>query len=453
MNNNKTTEGVELLLGDPKKAIWKLSLPTIIAMTITFSHHFIDGIWIAGLGKNAIAAIGFIMPIFQITIGLANGIGAGATAVISRYIGEDNKNQVDNTAFHVLLLIIIISIVIDIIAILFLKPIILFLGAGETADLAYQYTMIFLIGFIFVNFTTISCGILRGEGNVKKATYAMILGAILNMILDPILIYYFSFGMVGASLASILSFFIASLFIIKWFKKDTYVKFSYKSFKLDKKIIKRLLSVGLPVGAEYTIFSILTIVFNMIILTVSGINGIAIYSAGWRVFMLVTVPIMGVSASIVPVLAASYGGRKYENFNIILNYAIKLGTIIGFIILSIIFIFADQIAYIFAYTNQTSEFLEGISTFLRIGSFFIMCVPLGSIAASFFQGLGRGLDSLILTFIRELLLISIFAYIFAITLNFGIIGVWIGLVIGSMIGSLMSLAYSKLFIKSFLKSV
>jgi len=373
MNNEKTTEGVELLLGDPKKAIWKLSLPTIIAMTITFSHHFIDGIWVAGLGENAIAAIGFITPIFQITIGLANGIGAGATAVISRYIGEDNRNQVDNTAFHVLLLIIITSIIIALIAILFLKPIILFLGAGETADLAYQYSMIFLIGFIFVNFSTISCGILRGEGNVKKATYAMIFGAILNMILDPILIYYLSFGMVGASIASILSFFIASWLILKWFKKYTYIKFHMNHFKFDKEIIKRLLLVGLPVGAEYTIFSIVTIVFNMIILTVSGINGIAIYSAGWRVLMLAIVPLMGVSVSIVPVLAASYGGRRYENFNIILNYAIKLETIIGFIILCIIFIFSNQIAYIFAYTNQNQEFLEGISTFLRIDSFLIIC--------------------------------------------------------------------------------
>ncbi|MDR2874124.1 MAG: hypothetical protein LBV42_05240 [Methanobrevibacter sp.] len=143
---DEKTKEVKVLLGDPKKAILKLSGPMIIAMIVMQSYNLIDVIWVAGLGSDAIAAVGFIAPLFLIYFGISNGLGAGATAVISRYIGAENKIQANNSAFHVLILIFIISILTTVIGIIILKPFLLFSGAASVSDLAYHYGVVFIGG-------------------------------------------------------------------------------------------------------------------------------------------------------------------------------------------------------------------------------------------------------------------------------------------------------------------
>ena len=111
---HKETEGVATILGDPKKAILKLSWPMIIAMLISSLYVFVDGIWVAGLGQDALAAIGFITPVFLVVMGFSNGLGAGATAVISRFIGEGDKAKVDNAALHIILLTIVFTVIVTV---------------------------------------------------------------------------------------------------------------------------------------------------------------------------------------------------------------------------------------------------------------------------------------------------------------------------------------------------
>jgi putative MATE family efflux protein len=449
---DEKTKGVKILLGNPKKAILKLSGPMIVAMIVNYSYNLIDAMWVAGLGSDALAAIGFISPLFLIWLGLSNGLGAGATAVISKYIGAENKIQANNTVFHVLILIVIVSILTTIIGIVFLKLFLLFSGAGSTLDLAYQYGVIFIGGSFFMIFMNASYGILRAEGNVKKTTYAMVLGAILNMILDPLFIYYFSLGISGAAYTSLLSVIIISILLIICFKKETYIKLSYKFFNFNKKIIKQLLYIGLPAGAEFFIFATVTTIFNELLIIFSGVQGVAVYSAGWRLILFACVPIMAISLSVIPLIGVSYGKKRFHNFLIIRDYTIKLETLIALIISVTIFIFANQISFIFTGSNQTPGFFNEMTAFLRIVCFFILFMPVGSVIAPMFQGLGRGFDSLILTFTRELLLIVVFAYLFSIVLKMGENGVWLGLVVGTIVGSLVSFIYSQIFMKNFLKS-
>jgi putative MATE family efflux protein len=444
------TEGVNILLGDPKKAIFKLSIPMIIAMLISQSYNLVDSFWVTGLGLDALAATGFISPLISALIGISSGLGVGATAAISRYIGSEDKAQVDNAAFHTLILIIIISALTTILGIIFLKPLLLILKAGSVIDLTYQYGVIYVLGSFFIVFINTSYGILRAEGNIKKVTYAMIMGAILNIILDPLFIYYFYLGVSGAAYASILSLVIVSIFLVKWFRDDTYINFSYKFFNFSKEILKRLLLVGLPAGTEVFIFSLITIIFNVLLMMVAGIQSVAIYSAGWRVLMFAAIPFFAISSSIVPVIASSYGAEKFYNFLTIRDYAMKLETIVISVVSILIFIFADQIATIFIYFNSNPDFFNGLVIFLRIMSFFILFKPLSSVSASILQGLGRGFDSLILILIREFFFNVVFAYVLAVVLQIGENGIWIGMVIGNIIGGLLSFLYSQKLIKNFL---
>ena len=441
------TEGVSTILGDPKKAILKLSGPMIIAMMITSLYNLIDGVWVAGLGQNALAAVGFITPIFMVVIGFSNGLGAGATAVISRFIGEGSKDKANNAAIHIILLTIIFTIIIMVSLGLFLRPILEMLGAGVTVNLALAYGNIVFAGSIFIVFTAAAYGILRAEGNVKKTTYAMSLGAILNIILDPLFIYTWGYGIAGAGIATVLSMAVSSFIILYWFKKDTYIRISLKFFNFSKDILKKILAVGIPAGAEFLIMAILAGSLNMILVFVSGADAVAIYSSGWRVLMIAIVPIISVSISVVAIVGASFGARRYENFSIIQNYSIKIGTIISIITAVSTFILAPYIAMLFTYSPETAALNGPITDFLRVMALFYLFVPMGSTAASIFQGVGKGLDSFMLTAIRELLLVVVFAYILAIPLGMGQYGVWWGIVIGNIIGSLIALIWSKLYIK------
>lgn len=446
-NSYEETEGVSTILGDPKKAILKLSGPMIIAMLITSLYNLIDGIWVAGLGQNALAAIGFITPIFMVVMGFSNGLGAGATSIIARFIGEGDKQKVDNAGMHIMLLTVIFTIIVTVLLLLFLRPILEGLGAGVTMDLALSYGNIVFAGSIFLVFTAAAYGILRAEGNVKKTTYAMSFGAILNMILDPIFIYTFGWGIAGAGIATVLSMAIVSLIIIYWFKGDTYVNLSLKFFDYSSDILKKILNVGIPAGAEFLIIAILVGVLNMILVTVSGADAVAIYSSGWRVVMIAIVPIISVSISAVAVVGASFGARRYENFEIIQTYSIKIGLLIAVITAVATFILAPYIATIFTYSPGTASLHGLITDFLRLMALFYIFVPIGAIASAIFQGVGRGFDSFMLTAIRELLLIIVFAYILAIPLGLGQQGVWWGIVVGNIIGSIIAFIWSKLYIK------
>ncbi|MDR1722200.1 MAG: MATE family efflux transporter, partial [Methanobrevibacter sp.] len=312
------TKGVSLLLGDPKKAILRLSIPTIIAMVINSLYALIDGIWVAGLGGDALAAIGFVNPLYLIVMGFSNGLGAGATSVISRYIGEKNKKQADNTALHVILLIAILTIIFTVVLLLFLKEILIAIGTGpEVLNLSMTYGRILFIGTVFMVFSSTAYGILRAEGNVTKTTYGMLVGAIINMILDPIFIYQFGMGIFGAGLATILSLAIVSILILYWFKEETYIDFSFKDFVYNNKLIKQILNVGLPAGFEFLIIAFLNGFLNLILMMVSNVQGVAVYTAGWRVVMMGMVTPIAIGISVVAVTGANYGGRRYENLKII----------------------------------------------------------------------------------------------------------------------------------------
>ena len=444
--NSEETEGISTILLDPKKAILKFQT-LIVAMILTSMNNFIDGIWIAGLGENALAAIGFITPGIMLLNGVSSGLSNGAISVISRFIGANNKKEADNAALHIILLVVFFSVIFLSLSLLFLEPVLLILGAGNTLEYGLHYGYILFGACIFPMFAIASYGILRAEGKVKKTIYAMSLVAILNMILDPLLIYILDFGIAGASLATVISWAIISLIIIYWFKRDTYIDLAFKNFKYSLKTLKNILTVSLPSGSEFIVIAILVGIVNIILVAVSGYQGVAVFSAGWNIVLLVFIILTPVSIAVIATVAAAFGAKKFENLPIIQNFSIKLGILISVIIAITIFILAPFIAQLFTYSPETAGLSGLITEFLRVTAIYYISIPLGSVATAIFLGVGKGFDSFMLIILRELSLAAFFAYIFAIPLGFGQYGVWWGLVIGCIIGNLIAFIWSKLYIK------
>ena len=442
------TQGVTILTGDPKKAIISLSGPMIIAMLLMSSYNIVNAVWVVGLGSDALAAIGFMTPVFFIVMGLGTGIGAGATSAIARRIGANDRNGANNCAVHALLISLILSVIVTLPLVIFAEPIALLFGAGETAGLAAAYGQVLFAGSFFILFVNIAYGILRAEGDARRTMHAMVAASLLNIVLDPILIYGLGLGIAGAAWGTVISLAAATIVLCYWFfiKKDTYVCFSRQVFIPDRSVVSDILYVGIPASVEYLLMSALNIILNLILVMVATTDAVAVYSTGFRVVSFGIVPIVAIGTSVVSVVGAAYGARQYEKIRVAHTFSIIFGLAIALGISILTWIFACPIASVFSYSQESAHLYPAIAAFIGVMCFFYPFVPLGLLSSSLFQGVGKGPTSLFLTFMRSLVFAAVFAYLFAIPMGMGEQGVWWGIVAGEVAGGLLAFAWARVYL-------
>lgn len=443
-------KNIELMRGNPENAVKKLAIPIMISMLLTASYNIIDGIWIAGLGQSAIAGIGFVTPIFMILNGVSVGLGSGATSSISRFVGAKNHKKASISAEHSLLIFLIASIILTIVLLLIEKPLLILYGAnGQTLIEGLKYgTPLFagLFGFMFANGAS---GILRGEGDMKRAMYAVIVSVGLNAVLDPIFIYILNLGSAGASIATVVSSVISAIVIMYWIliKKDTYVDVKLKDFKYDSKIVKDILKVGVPASMDMFIMSIAMSLYLIFISMISGEYGIAVFTTGQRLYLFAIMPLTAIGSAVTAVVGSSFGAKNKEYISRAHIYGAKFGVIFGTIVTAILVIFSTPLSTIFAYTNNTASLIPGISTFLKIACLSLPFTGAGMVSSFFYQGIGKGTTSLMWTIIREVMFTVSFTYFFGIYINWGLIGIWLGLAIGRTLASILNFSYARYTIK------
>ena len=447
-------KNVELMRGEPEIAVRKLAIPIMISMLLTASYNIVDGIWVAGLGQAAIAGIGFVTPIFMILNGFSVGLGNGATSSISRSVGAKNRERASKSAAHSLLIFLAASIVLTVTLLIIQEPVLKTYGAsGQSLTEALKYGTPMFLGLFAFMFANGGSGILRGEGDMKRAMYAMIVFA-LNFILDPIFIYVLNLGSAGASLATIVSSLGAAIVIIYWIliKKDTYVNVTFKGFKFDSEIARDILKVGIPASLDMFVMSIAMSFYLMFISSVGGEYGIAAFTSGQRLYLFGIMPLTAIASAVAAVSGSAFGARNWDYLSRTHIYGTKFAMLVSIVILLILVIFAPQLSMIFAYTPETAPLIPEITSFLRIASFGLLLVGIGMPSSFFYQGIGRGTTSLAWTIIRELVFTVGFTYLFGIVLNWGLTGIWVGLAVGRIIASILNFTYARYTIRK-LKSV
>ena len=440
---------VELITGDPKKAINKLAWPMMLSMLLIMLYNLADSVWVSGLGADALAALGFITPLFMIIVGLGNGVGAGANSLIARAFGAKNNKLANNAALHSVIMTIIIGILTPIILIPLIPQIVVIMGGASVTDLCMDYSVVtfgFLIVFLF---SSVLSAILRSEGDVNRATIAIAITAVLNIVIDPIFIYTLNMGIAGAAWATVLSAGISCLVMAYWIwiKKDTYMNLSFKGFKKSKKITFEIMKVAVPSTAEQLIISGLTMAINAMFVIVSTTTAVAVYTASMRIVSMAMIPLMGIATALLTVAGAAYGARDYDKLKTSFIYSIKFGLVLSLILGAIVFIFAPQIALLFSYSASTAYLTAEIAFALRILCLFLIFVPFGIAGSFVFQGVGKGTASLIITIVRSLFAEVVFAYLIGIVLGYGSMGIYLGVIIGGFIGSMFGFTWASLFIK------
>ena len=437
------TEDIDLIVNHPKKAINKLALPIIISYLFMMMNNIIDGIWVSGLGPHPLAAVGFVTPLFLALVGFANGLGAGSNSLIARCIGAEDYHKAGNSAIHSIMLSIIMTIISTIIILILLKPLLLIMGAGEVINETMSYGTIVIGGIFSVFLPAMMAAIFRAQGEVKRASYPLILTAIINMILDPIFIYTLGWGIAGEAFATVLAGTLAALPMVYWMfvKQDSFLKVKMSEYKTDFSIYMDILVVGIPASLEQFIISFVSILMNYWLTVLSGTLAVAAYTATWRLVSIGMSPLIGIGVAALTVGGAAYGARNLTNLKTALNYGIKLGMISSIIVSSFFFIFANPLSFIFSYSADSAVLASSIVEALRILCFFILLMPFGILAGNIFQSMGKGTISLMLTILRSFIMEVIFAGLFAFVFAWGVVGVYAGLVCGMSVGCILGYIY------------
>jgi putative MATE family efflux protein len=449
------TKGLKALLGDPKKAILTLSLPMIVAMVVQTLYNLINRIWVSGLGTEAAAAVGFAFPLLFMGTALATGLGVGGGSAISRKIGAKDKKGGDIAAVHTLIIMVIAALAYAIPLFVFADDIFRLIGAGSATATASLYARIIYSASIVSFFTSIATALLRSEGDAKRSMLAMILGGILNAVLDPIFIYVFGWGVPGAAIASVVSMCVSASLLFYWLflKKNTFLSFHFRGFHFNKQIIKDILAVGFPASLLQLSMAIMLFLMNIIVEHINGTDGVAVFSAGWAVAMTASMPLLGMATAVVSVTGAAYGAREYKKVDIAHLYALKIGILIETSIAIATFIFAPEITRAFTTSSDMAHLGDEITTFLRIICIYYPATAFGMLSSSLFQGVGKGLYSLIVTILRTIILIIPLAWLFGVILGWGLPGAWWGLVMANIIGSAITFIWAKLYVNNLLKSI
>lgn len=426
----------------------------IVAMSVQTIYQLVDTYWVSGLGADALAAMGFVFPFFFISMALSNGLGIGGGAAISRRIGARDKTGADNVAVHTIVMMLLLVLIFTIPFYAFAPQIFSLVGAGRTTNLAVAYARVIFLGSFVVFFTNVANAILRAEGDSKRAMQAMVLGAALNIVLDPIFIYTFNMGIAGAAWATLLSLFISSLMMLNWlfFRKNTFVSFEFKGFSFERDIVNDIFKVTIPASTQQLSMSLSMLILNLIIVNVSNTDGVAVYSTGWRVATIAIAPLVGIATAVVSVSGAAFGAREFEKAETAHTYAIKLGLLIESGVAIFTFIFAPQIAAIFTQTEEAAHIAPDLVHFLRVICIFYPSVSLGMLSTSFFQGAGKGMNALTANLLRTIVFIPLFAAIFAFTLDMGQVGAWWGIVVGNGMGAGVTFVWARLYLSTILKT-
>ena len=467
-NSLDQTKGVKTLLGEPKKAVRKLAVPMIIAMLATTIYNLVDALWVSGFGKDiftsaevaevgtgALAAVGFAMPFYMMIMSLSVGLGLGGGSAISRRIGAKDKKGADNVAIHSIILSLLTAFIFSAILMIFANAIFQSIGAAETIHMATSYGRIIFTGAIFIFFINVALAILRAEGDAKRAMYAMVFGAVLNLILDPFFIFTFRLGVTGAAIATVLSMGVTAIILVYWlfFRKDTFVSFKFKDFKFKKDILKDIFRVGLPASVQQLSMSITMLVIIIIIpIAGGGSNTVAVYNTGWRIVMIAVLPLLGMATAVTSVCGAAYGAKSYDKLNTAYMYAAKTGFFVEILCAILIFVLAPLIAIVFTTRPEDIIIRDDLRIFLQITCIFYPASAFGIASSAMFQGTGKGIYALIATLLRTIFLTILLALISTFVLNAGVIGIWWSFVIANLVGSVISFGWGILYVRRLILS-
>jgi len=429
------------------RLLLNMAAPMILSMIIGALYNIVDSIFVSNYSEDALTAVSLAFPIQNIIVSLGTGVGVGVNALLSRLLGEKKQNDVNKAAGNGLVLGATVYLILLIFGLFFVKSFYKIQTENESiCDMGYSYLSVISIFSFGQIFQLIFERLLQSTGRTSFTMVTQITGAVINIILDPILIFGYlgfpSMGTKGAAVATVIGQIAAMVLgIIFNLKFNKEIQFSFKNIKLEKFYVQRICKVGIPAGITMFISSIMSFGINKILLGFST-TATAVFGAYFKLYTFVSMAAFGLNNALISIVAYNLGTKKYDR----INKAIKLSGIYSAIIGVI------GLVLLQALPNQIMQAFNASNTMLAIGvpalritslSFVFACVSI--MACYALQGLSVGIPSMIISAARQVIILLPVAYFLGKAM--GVTGVWWAFPITELVVMIVALILLKQALK------
>jgi putative MATE family efflux protein len=445
-------KGSPLVLGTD--SVWHLllqyAIPSVIAMTASSLYNIIDSIFIGqGVGPLAISGLAITFPLMNLSAAFGTLVGVGAATLMSLRLGQKDFSTANQILGNSFVLNILFGLTYTVLVLTFLDPILYFFGASsQTIPYARQYMTVISIGNFITHLYFGQNAMLRATGNPKKSMYLTIGSVIINIILAPLFIYGFKWGIRGAALATIIAQ--ASMLIVQikiFSNKNSFIRLQKGIFKLKRKIVVDSLSIGMAPFLMNAVSCVIVILINQGLIRYGGDYHVGAYGIINRFAFLFVMIIMGLNQGMQPIAGYNYGANQIDRVNKVLKYTILLATCVGTTGFLISELFPHAIASIFT-TDKT--LIELAIPGLRLVFMFYPIVGFQMVTSNFFQSIGLPKKAIFMSLSRQL--IFLLPGLLILPQYFGVKGIWYSLPVADILssiiaGSMLIIHYKKSTVK------
>lgn len=434
-----------------KKLLFTMSLPSIFGMLMQALYNVIDSIFVSRISQDALSAVTLAFPIQMIIISLCVGGGIGINSLISRRLGEGKNDEANNVAEHGILIMLAIYLLVFIFTVFFSDRV--YQSFSNDIDVV-GYGCVYVKIILFFSFGRLvaqsGMSILEGTGDMANSMKARLLGIIVNIILDPILIYGWfgipSMGVKGAAISTVVGQIITMIYIfIILIKKENYIKINLKKFHFKYKIVKDILVVGIPAMVMQGIMSIMLFGMNWVLATYDELASTA-FGVYYKIQTLIFLPVIGLGKGVLPIIGYNYGAKNKERVMATIKYGLIWS--ISFMTLGMI-VFQIFPQYLLKLFNSSDEMTKiGVRAF-RIISLSFPFAGATVIISNMFQAIGKSIYSMIISVLRQLVILLPIACLLG--FMFGLNYLWYSYIISDVVGMSISILIIKLIFKKDLK--
>lgn len=449
---------LQSFIQNPNVSLWKLTVPMAIGLFVNSIYILVDTYFLGSkIGTSAISALGYVMPFYFIIMGITFGLSAGTTTMIAQYIGKQDKDRAELVAQNSILMAFCFSILIFTFIYLFGKELLTLQGIGlDILALALEYFYVMAYGSIFLIFSIFIRGILIGEGESMLPMWALGIGTILNIILDPFFIDYL--GIKGAAYATMISqILVVSIFLYFIFiRKSTYIKFSFKRLTFDFQIWKEIFHIGIPTSISMLIMSMGLFIMNSIFIKDSHV---AAYNLSHRIENFVSLTLVALSSSQVTILSMFYGAKRFDLIKSMVRYTTMWAILIASFFSIIIYFFIEDIAPLFLTASSLEEIAmseRAIKTtvdYYKVMIFIYPFVGITMVSTRAMQAIGKAWPMMVTTLLRVILLQCTLTYIFISVMNKDIYWAWYGIGASVIMSALISYSMRVYFFNRLYKNI
>lgn len=391
----------QVFRNDPiPKAVAKLALPTMIGMLVTVVYNLADTFFVGKTGDpNQVAAVSITMPIFLLLMAFGNIFGIGGGSYISRLLGQKNADTAKRVSAFAFYVCAGLGIALGILALIFMKPILQISGASaNTYRYAKDYLVIIACGSPIIMLSFALGQIIRAEGAAREALMGMMMGTVVNIILDPILIILTGQGVKGAAVATVIANVLSVGYYICHLRKDnTLLAITMKYFCVDKDMIRNILGIGIPASLASILMSLSNIILNNFAVGY-GDHIVAALGVVSKITMISAMLMIGLGSGVQPLIGYNYGDKNIARMKAVIKFCVGITTVIGVAFTVIFYIGAESFVKVFL---DDAQIVELGTSFLRM-----MIIPMPILGIQFilintFQAIGKAMPSLVLSLARQ----------------------------------------------------